>query len=196
MYDLIKYNNESLILLLSIFPLIGLAFEYILSRKQTLWVMGIASVLFLTIITPYHYTIPYAFRTLLLVILAAAFACCLKTVKKNRTKIWIAFIASAILFFLPTPFPYRDSPAAYRQVEKSWHVDNYRIDRIDYIWEHSFGSSPLKTYELSKYCVIPFVLKKVETVTDTSGSCYLEFAKSRIAFDKCNGTIMKKVPKP
>lgn len=196
MYDLIKYSKEAIILF--IFPLVGLAFERILSKKQTLWVMGIAAVLLLPIITPYHYAIPYAFLTLLLIVLAAAFACYLKTVKKNGTKVWFAFIASVILFFLPEFFLYRDGPAGYRKVEKSWHVDNYSIDRIEHIWEHSFGSRPMKTYELSRYCVIPFVLKKLETVidNDTTRSCDLVFTKAGVVFDKCNGAIMKKDSKP
>ena len=193
MYDLIKYGNEAFILFT--FPLVGLVFERTLSKRQTLVIMGIAAVLFLPIITPYRYIIPYAFRTLLLIMLSAAFGCYLKTLEKNGTKVWISFITSAILFFPFAFFGYMDSFAGYQKVQRTWHVDDYRVE---YIADQGFAGRARMTYELSKYCMIPLLIRNVETIVDndTTGSCLLEFAESRIVFDKCNGTVIKKMHKP
>jgi hypothetical protein len=47
-------------------------------------------------------------------------------------------------------------------------------------------------YELSKFTMIPILMKKIETVVedDSIKNCDIRFDISKIIFNKCNGTLL------
>lgn len=184
----IKYGNEGFILFL--FPLIGLLFEKKLSNRNALWVIGISCLLLVPVFTPYHYVIPYVYRTLILVIVSAVFAICLKQLKRRKAKVWFSIIASAMLFITLGFFSFLDSFSGFQRVERSWRTGGYKIE---YVMAQGFAGGPLMTYELSEYTSIPLFIRNIDTFIDrdTAENCVLYFNRCKLFFNKCDGTILK-----
>lgn len=186
MYHFIDFGNEAFILFL--FPLIGLVLQRMLSLKVTYWVLGIAFILFSPILLSYQYTIPYAFRTLLLIITSAAFALGLRSVKKTGIKILLSSLASVAIFFLFLASAFFSAFVGLKKVKKTWNISNYRIELIS---QHGFAGEPVETYRLTRYTSIPLLIKHEETMynNDRTGSCYVWFMKAGVVLDKCRGTV-------
>lgn len=185
-YDFSQYGNESFILFL--FPLIGLLFESILSRRTTFWIIGISLLLLIPIFTPYTYVIPYAYRTLILITASASFTIFLRKLRKLSMKVMFSAILAVILFVVLLFFVFLDSFSGSQEVEREWYTGKYKIE---YIREHAFAGEPPRRYELSKYAFIPLLIRHMDTIVDrdTEGPCVLYFSNSKLHFNKCDGTI-------
>ena len=189
MHDFTQYGNEGFILFL--FPLIGLLFERLLSRRNVFWIIGISFLLLIPIFTPYTYVVPYAFRTLILIMVSASFTVFLGNLGKRNVKVICAVILTVVLFVVLGFLSFMDSFSGSRRVERSWHTGRYRIE---YIVGQGFSGRPGLTYELSKYTLIPLLIRHIDTTvdSDTANSCVLYFSESELFFNKCDGTVTHK----
>lgn len=81
-----------------------------------------------------------------------------------------------------------DTMGGSQTTERKWKLDGYQIE---YIKDQGFAGGPLMKYELSKFTAIPIFIKKMETVVedDTTKNCDIRFDKSKMVFNKCNGTL-------
>jgi hypothetical protein len=97
----------------------------------------------------------------------------------------VAILFSALLFAGLGFVAFLDSMAGSQKVQNSWRLKNYKIE---YIADQGFAGGALMKYELSKYWVIPILVKKVDysVVGDTSNNCLIHFNKAKIDFNKCN----------
>lgn len=184
--DFINAAGNAFILFL--FPLIGLAIQSRLSRRTGYWIMGISFLLLIPIFTPWHYIIPYVYRTLLLIISSVAFAIFLQSPEreKNKTKLslWLAitlFAGLGLMLCLSVL-------TGRREVDKKWVIKNYKVE---YTANWPFIGHALMKYELNQYGIIPIFERNVESVIeyDTMTSCTIHFPKNKMLFNKCNGTL-------
>lgn len=176
--------------ILFLFPLIGLTLEKIVSKKTAYLLMAVAFFFLLPIFTPWHYPFPYAYRILVLIICAAAYARWLQTsAYKRSTNIAISVIISTSLFFVLGIAGFIASFGGTRTVEYTWQHNNYRVQRLR---DQGFSGRALSIYQLGKYATIPVLIRDMEMVVivDTTNSCVLHFEQSHIFFNRCDGTIL------
>jgi hypothetical protein len=186
LYEFSEYGNESPPLFL--FPLIGLLFESILSRRTTFWIIGISLLLLIPIFTLYSYDIPYAYGTLVLILASASFTIFLRKLGKLIIKVMFSVVAAGILFVVFLYLAFLESFSGSPRVERYWYTGKYKIE---YIREQGFAGEPLLTYELSKRAFIPLLIRHIDTIVDrgTVDPCVLYFSKSKLSFNKCDGTL-------
>lgn len=182
---LVYYGRQLFILVL--FPFLGLALEIGLSSK-TIRIISIAAVVILIpILFGYNYTLSDAYRFLVLILLACLYSFFSRHIQKNTMK-FVAAVLSAGLLLVILGYAYFIAIMAGSQTtEKKWKLNGYQIE---YIKDQGYTGHLMK-YELSKFTMIPILMKKIETVVedDSINNCDIRFDKSKIIFNKCNGTL-------
>jgi hypothetical protein len=172
-----------------LFPFLGLALEIGLSSK-TIRIISIAAVVILIpILFGYNYTLSDAYRFLVLILLACLYSFFSRQIQKNTMK-FVAAVLSAGLLLVILGYAYFIAIMAGSQTtEKKWKLNGYQIE---YIKDQGYTGHLMK-YELSKFTMIPILMKKIETVVedDSINNCTIRFDKSKIIFNKCNGTLQK-----
>jgi hypothetical protein len=183
-----KATGDAFILFL--FPLIGLAIETLLPRRLGYWIIGIAFLLLTPIFTPWHYIIPYVYRTLLLIITAVAFAIFLQSRERKKSKSALSLCLSLALFAGLGLMQLINLFIGKKEIEKTWRIKNYNVE---YTANWGFTGQALMTYELNQYGVIPFFVRNVESVIeyDTMKDCTIHFPERKLIFNKCNGSLEK-----
>jgi len=82
--------------------------------------------------------------------------------------------------------------SGFIKTDKYWDNKKYVVE---YRRDQGFAGSPLMTYKLSKYGLIPFFIKHIETTkADTLQSCNINFRVSGIVFNRCDGVIKENMP--
>jgi hypothetical protein len=180
------HGNQLFILFLV--PVAGVILEYLLSRKATLYTLGISLFLLLPLFTDYNYTIPYAFQIAGLIALACLYSFYSKQIENKIAKFITMILISGLLFIILGYFAFMDSMSGSVETEQSWQVKNYKID---YVVDQGFAGGALRRYELSEYALIPLFIKKIDysTETDSTNNCIIHFTSVKMDFNKCNHTI-------
>lgn len=181
-----QHGNQLFILFLT--PLLGLVFDYTLSKKAIVYLLGTSALLFLPILMGYEYIIPYAFQALALTALSCLYCLYSRQITRGTPKLISALLIGGLAFIVLGHFAFMDSMSGYQKVEKSWRVNRYKIE---YIMDQGFSGRPLLTYEISKYGLVPIIRKKVDHTVDddTTHSCIVHFTDIQMNFDKCKGTL-------
>ncbi|MDJ1505414.1 hypothetical protein [Xanthocytophaga agilis] len=167
-----QHGNQLFILFLT--PLLGLIFDYTLSKKVILYLLGTSVVLFLPIVAGYEYIIPYTVQALGLTALSCLYYFYSRQITQVTPKIISAILIGGLAFIVLKHLAFMDSMSGYQKVEKSWNVNHHKIE---YIVDQGFSGRPLLKYEIRKYGLIPIVLKKVDRAydDDTTNSCIVHF---------------------
>jgi hypothetical protein len=181
-----QHGNQLFILFLT--PLLGLIFDYTLSKKAILYVLGASVILFLPLVWGYEYVIPYAFQALGLTALSCLYYFYSRQITRVTPKLISALLIGGLAYIILAYFAFMDSMTGYQKVEKSWRVNRYKIE---YVVDKGFSGRPLLTYEISKYGLVPIIRKKVDHTVDedTTNSCIVRFTDIQMNFDKCKGTL-------
>ncbi len=189
MYTLFEYGTD--LFCLFIFPLIGLGFDYFVSKKKRLYAFGISLLLLSPILTGYSYRIDYLYQIFGIITLGSIYSFYSTQIEKKITKIITAVIISLLLLIILGFAAFMDAFSGSQTIEKKWKVDNYKVE---YIIDQGFSGRPLLKYELSKFTLIPIFEKKIETTVekDTVDNCKIYFKKSNLTFNECDGTFIEK----
>lgn len=180
------HGNQLFILFL--IPVAGVIIEYLLSRKATVYTLGISLLLLIPLLTDYEYIIPYAFQIAGLIALGCLYSFYSKQIENKIAKFISMTLISGLLFIILGYFAFMDSMSGFVETEQSWQVKNYKID---YITDQGFAGGALRRYELSKYALIPLFIKKIDysTATDSNNNCIIHFTSVKMDFNKCKNTI-------
>jgi hypothetical protein len=182
------YQNGQQLFILFAFPLIGLAFDFLLNTKGTVFLLILALILLSPILTGYSYVFPYAYQFFTLIGLGCVYAFCSRKIINSYSKYLSAICISGLLCIILGWAAFIDAFSGSQVVEKKWQIDNYKIE---YIRDQGFSGRPLMKYELNEFGFIPIFIKKTETVVDndTTLNCNVNFELNKINFNKCETSI-------
>ncbi|MES2616694.1 MAG: hypothetical protein V4613_02385 [Bacteroidota bacterium] len=182
------FEHGKQLFILFAFPLLGLAFDYMSTKKTIVYTLIISLILFSPILFGYSYIASWVYPLLGLMGLGSAYALYSRQIEAKTPKIISAAIISGLLFLILSFFMVMDVLSGSLTVENKWNINKYKIE---YQRDQGFAGGPLMKYELSEYGFIPIFIKKVEITEerDTVYQCEIPFVKSKIIFDKCDETL-------
>ena len=182
------WKHGQQLFILFAFPLIGLGFDFWLSKKRTVYILIASLVLLTPIFTGYSYLVSWAYQFFGLVGLSCAYSFYSMQIENKAPKFVSAVIISGLLFLILGWFAFMDAFSGSQTTENDWAIGRYKIE---YIRDQGFAGGPLMKYQLSKYGLIPIFIKVVEISEerDTVYNCEIPFENNKIIFNKCNGTI-------
>jgi hypothetical protein len=177
-----EYGNELLILFA--FPLLGLVFDRWVPIRYTFYIALASLILLLPIFTGYFYIITWLYQFFALVLLGCLYSFLSKRIENRTTKTVISGCFSAVLFLGLAFFSFMDSFSGSQQAVNLYKNNDYKVE---YVTFQGFAGGPSLKYHLSKYTLIPVLIKKIETVRDidTIQSCEINFVRSKVIFNKC-----------
>ena len=178
------------LLMLFLFPLIGLGLDFWLSKKTTLYILISFIVLLSPLLIGYNYVIENLWQLFALLALASAYSFYSRKIEKRATKVITPIVISTLLFVILGYTSFMGSLAGTQRIEKEWFVDGYKVV---YIRDQGFVGGALLKYELNKYGLGHILIKKLETTREGNSfqDCNIIFERSHIHFNKCDGTIIK-----
>jgi hypothetical protein len=175
--------------LLAIFPCLGLLLEITISSKVILYILILASILLSPILMGYKYIIPSGYNLSILLILAVLYSFLSRKIKNLSFKIIIPLLSSIVLTIILSIYAlFMKEINAHQLAKIKWNVDGYQVV---YIYEKKHLENAIKKYELNEFASLPIFIKKIEVVIEKESfiDCKINFQKSQIVFDKCNGSI-------
>ncbi|MBO9728570.1 MAG: hypothetical protein J7623_08035 [Chitinophaga sp.] len=175
-------EHSGFVLLLFTFPLLGWFLHLKYTPKVIVIILFTAIGLLLPVFTGYSYVLNNAYGYLSYISLAAGYAYFLT---KGEYKFAPTGIFSLILFLFCGVLAFMGGFLGSITVEKEWRLKGYRVT---YVKDQGFAGSPLLTYQLSKYGMIPIFVKEIQVKRDddTTGSCWIEFDQAGFNFNKCS----------
>jgi membrane-bound ClpP family serine protease len=179
-------DHASQLFLLFPGPIIGLIFDFYVSRKVIISLLGIAVLLLAPLMAGYDYTIAYFAQTAGLLALGCLYYFVSLQIERSTPKIAVAFSLSAVLFFLLGFLAALDKLAGHQKVEKSWKIGSYNIE---YILDKGFAGRPSMYYKVSQYGPLPVLIKQVDVAAGEDTSCVIHFTGIKKEFNKCNLTL-------
>ena len=190
MFWIIENFNTVELLIISIFPILGLIFQYIFSRKQITKIIIVSAVILLPIVTGYDFVISWLYELCITTIIGGFFSYFLKGMNKNVHKTVTSLIVSILLFIILGFIAFLDAFAGYQEIEEKWTDNSYTVE---YIRDQGFAGGPLMKYEVYHTPLFGLYNKKIQTITHHSEKykdCILIFEKAKVEFDKCNERII------
>lgn len=174
-------------------PFIGLLLERKLSRRWLTGLLLTSAVLLLPLLAGYRYVVPYVDRILELLLAACVYAFCSAAIKNRAVKNTVALLSSGLAFCLLLFCAFMDGMSGYETVEGRWRSGRHVVEAIV---DQGFSGRPSRTYELSRYALVPLLLKTEgrEWVSDTDKRCRIIFKDAGVEFDRCAGGIRRTVP--
>ena len=185
---IIEYGNS--LFLLFLLPIVGLVFDYSLSKKVTLYFLICSVCLITPILFEFECIIDHYYQVLGLVALGAIYSYYSRWLRGNKAKIITSAIITGLLFTILAYASFIDSFAGSEKVEEKWEIDDYRIELIA---SRGFSGKHRFSYQLCEYTMIPLFFKRVDyTINDDSeNECTIFFKKKKITFDKCKKEVIK-----
>lgn len=182
--------NGKVIFWFFLFPILGLLFNLKLNKKTISRLLYLSILLFLPILTGYDYIIPHFYTFILFILLSCIWRFILNDFEKKRTKIILSSVITLILFVALGFILFISVMSGYKEVVNSWKIRNFKIE---YTKDQGFAGGALMTYEISKYSVIPFFIKKVDQTVDddTTNKCIIHFNEIKLDFNTCNNQLSK-----
>lgn len=182
---LILHGDE--IFYLSCFPLVGLGISLYFKKKiKTIFFIAITLFVLPFFLGYFFFLIPINIVVFNLV-LGGLFSLLISRIDKKR-KIITSFIVTLILLISLGFLSLLDGFIGYKDVQHVWQKDDYNVELMK---DQGFAGRPLMTYVLNKKMLGGVYIKKLDEVKvrNVSDSCKVEFSKSTVVFDRCEGTL-------
>lgn len=179
---------------LSIFPLIGLAFDvYDVKKNIIKYLKWSFLILLIPLIFSYKFRVNHLDIILILLLLSLFYSDYSgKQLEEKKGK--KAFLWTLLLFILFGIWWSFSNLLATTKKEKIYSSDSYRV--YDYS-DRGFSGETAHNYELCKNTLIPLYEKSIQ-ITKKVDSCFVHF-KNDISFNKCDNQLIhqssEKVPK-
>jgi hypothetical protein len=186
------WQHGQQLLILFVFPLIGLALDFMAGKKKIVYTLGASGVLLSPALTGYSYIVDWAYTVLALVALSCVYALFSKQIESRMPKVISAIVISSVLLVALGWGAFMNAFMGFQLIENRWETKGYRVE---YIRDQGFAGRPLMKYELSRYGVLPIFIKRIDTAvdSDTTQNCHVNFVNSNLVFDKCSGTLNERL---
>jgi hypothetical protein len=186
--DYLVQHGQKL-LLLGIFPVLGILLEKLLSTKAILYLLVGLFILLSPMLKGYSYSSYSVDMILFLLILACVYTFLSRIIKNKVPKYITALIFSISLVVIYRVFLFLLLFGHEKINEAKLTIDGYQIECIE---QRNFISHVLTRYHLNRTSEIPLFKKRIETVVvneEYLRTCKINFPISSIVVDKCNSSI-------
>lgn len=187
---IIEHFNTAELLILSIFPLLGLIFQFIFSKNRINKIIVASAILLLPIVTGYDFVISWFYELCVTIISGSFFSFFLKGMNKSVHKYVTSIVVSIALFTSLGIIAFFDAFAGFQKTEETYTYNSFTVK---YVRDQGFSGRPLMKYEVYHTPFLGLYNKKIQTITSHSkkyNDCTLIFEKAEVEFDKCDKKIL------
>jgi hypothetical protein len=181
-------THYSQLFILFLTPVIGLYLDLLLGKKRTFYILGIVLFLLVPILFGYNYTEIAITKFLGLMSLGCLYSFISNQIKTRGTKIFLSISFTIVLLIFLGYYSFLDTMSGSQKVDKTWKINKYKIEHII---DQGFAGRPAMNYEISKYSIIPILIKKLDIsgVVDSLNKCIVHFKNVKIDFNECEKTL-------